>query len=123
MPLAVAVYEHFETSRPKVTVVASTGPRRMLSRRGSSRSVPPSATAANSRSPAAAKSAESLSSSLSAFRFATLPVAFVVNGTPVASLSEMLPPSLPPLSNSNARPAWRLLARMHGSLPTAARQP
>ena len=72
----------------------------------------------------AAKSAESLSSSLSALRFATLPVALVANGTPVVSLTMISPASLPPVSNSNARPVERLLARTHGSaLPASARQP
>ena len=123
VPLAVAVNEHFDTSRPKVTVVAS--PARVDAVAPfPARSVPPSATAANSRSPAAAKSVESLSSSLSALRFATLPVALVVNGTPVVSLTRISPPSLPPVSNSNARPVERLLARTHGSaLPASARQP
>ena len=81
-------------------------------------------TAAKRRSAVAAKSAESLSSSLSAFRLTTLPVAFVVNGTPAVSLTRISPASRPPVSNSKARPVRRLFARTHGSSsPASARQP
>ena len=122
-PLAVAVYEHFETSRLKVTVVALAARFDAVAPRFAP-SVPPSATAANSTSDLAAKSVESLSSSLSALRLATLPVAFVTNGTPVVSLIRISPASLPPDSNSNARPVLRLFARTHGSaLAASARQP
>ena len=52
-----------------------------------------------------------------------MPVALVVNGAPVASPTSIRPPSLPVVSNSNARPLLRLLARMHGSWPVSERQP
>jgi hypothetical protein len=47
----------------------------------------------------------------------------VVNGAPVASPVSILPPSLPVVTNTKARPPLRLLARMHGSAPVLERQP
>ena len=80
-------------------------------------------TAAVRKSAAIAKSLASWLSTRSAFRPVATPVAFVVNGAPVASLVVMLPAWLPSVANSNARPVLRLFERMHGSWPVADRQP
>ena len=55
----------------------------------------------------------------SAFRPVATPVALVVNGTVVSPPlpTVIVPPCVPPVSNSNAKPFARLFDRMHGLLP------
>ena len=62
-------------------------------------------------------------STRSAFRPAATPVALVANGRAPGLFVSMKPASSPSVSNSNARPFFRLLARMQGSRPALERQP